>query len=1499
MEKINNRDLLYKKTVVSPIDVIGILDDDFAADPLLVIHKIVNKYNKKIYQGFINEKIINGFYTVLCYEYNLKIDSTVSAAPVFDKSFFKNIVKYINENYEKEPREFIKIFYEIIVLQLKLYCSESELSNLCQDFIEHQSSIKDNNIEVYYQVIECFVDALWLKAPINHQELMGVCLLILEEVKCWFKKFERTDWKLFISLIMKVLQVFDHKIILESLWTMSGSNDWEKSLTFLSILIENILALPSDEMSSLNRDYCCAETLWQLIAQGLRSPVEQYRKQGLYCMKTILDFLDTRELPPAVSEIIPFIRCPKYGQEPAIKDLKSKFFLIMESLEEKQAHLVTPVLGHLERLIQLHVDHQSCANCFDSKWIQCIFERVLSHKTNGVIKSGVITLLQMDPRIYNEDLVTLLLNSLNATFIYDNPTPEPEPLVVKELAELFVKAESSQVALINQFVFLASTISWTPIPLFYVMSSLRKAGLMLNDPVECNVFTENELNSLESITDKYLNTQTSSLRNFFRDLIATVIFRFSIEPSLDSLAKIYHLFTRNEILHHSSISYCLLHKYIRNKLSTVAADDFVASGCHSLSGGKKINVKSSAQMMAILYDAGKIFPSSGSLSLEAFATTVNSLINLESRPYADKNNYLQAISLLSHFLNYFVQYDGHDDHKKMIYNKFILHIKSVLAFVVKTSKQTDNSLMEVEIYTQCFQVILKFFKKCDWFCPGDIWDYFDKIQDDTRQIIDHQSNDNQPINKIKLLFGLNILASIAEVVLLPNGLALQTMINLCQRPLISSDSQSNDRKVASDCYQLIAKIIYCLLAKSIQLDDNQEVLLSLIKLVDWGKESVICPVMKSLTSLVERRREFLIKDVSLVKSLVDDSWVNLWEMKRDSLFWESSICFIDCLMAIDALSDCLSMGVDAKNYVGKMNSRSQDIMGLKSLLWNRFRIPATNAINYWELIISNFVDGNSGRGDRKMEQQTYVFMLNNFSFKYCYYSNRYLDHYKYIYIDAFLRAELIFLFIAPVKANPDLFPEIEDRVVSVLLSALKAHQGKRYYGDSSLHRMKHRVMQLLLVIHPCLKEKSLMEIHEVIGECLIVESNQPTVRMMQEWLLIKLYLDYPEMVNKLWGLLERAKEERPGSITSIASIIYHVSKNISDENQQLFIKDAIYKLLSCAFSQQFVVRLYCQTVLSKLFDMIPSSEISNYDNLKKSIDESLLRGNMYKNSMKLSEDFYFTKFDPLKNYTLTTIFYDVPRLLNMAKDEWLLPEMLKEIFVDAPYEYERNIHIKINNEHTLENLQLPSQMTKTRCQELDEEDISSSDSATDVQKKMIPWKSIIPFDGDSTGITTLRRQKLADDAGLIVVASLIDSMANLGGLARTSEIFCAKQLVLGNMKYVENKEFQVLSVSAEKWVQITEVKAHELRDYLLEKSSLGWKIVGAEQTANSVCLTDMEFDKKTVLVLGNEKSGMPANLIPLMDVCVEIPQAGVVRSLNVHVTGAICMWQYAQQYIFK
>ena len=50
-----------------------------------------------------------------------------------------------------------------------------------------------------------------------------------------------------------------------------------------------------------------------------------------------------------------------------------------------------------------------------------------------------------------------------------------------------------------------------------------------------------------------------------------------------------------------------------------------------------------------------------------------------------------------------------------------------------------------------------------------------------------------------------------------------------------------------------------------------------------------------------------------------------------------------------------------------------------------------------------------------------------------------------------------------------------------------------------------------------------------------------------------------------------------------------------------------------------------------------------------------------------------------------------------------------------------------------------------------------------------------------------------------------------------------------------------------------------------------------------------------MLVLGREREGIPAGILALLDATVEIPQLGIIRSLNVHVSGAIAMFEYTRQ----
>lgn len=183
--------------------------------------------------------------------------------------------------------------------------------------------------------------------------------------------------------------------------------------------------------------------------------------------------------------------------------------------------------------------------------------------------------------------------------------------------------------------------------------------------------------------------------------------------------------------------------------------------------------------------------------------------------------------------------------------------------------------------------------------------------------------------------------------------------------------------------------------------------------------------------------------------------------------------------------------------------------------------------------------------------------------------------------------------------------------------------------------------------------------------------------------------------------------------------------------------------------------------------------------------------------------------------------------------------------------------------------------------------------ASGLQRKFVPLAPPLPPDEDRAAAmeSAVQRRRLP----LVMVASLVDKTPNLAGLCRTCEVFNCEAVCLANSKITRDPSFQSISVTAEKWLPIREVPRAAVRDYLLEMRAKGYAIVGIEQTHCSRQLDEFHFQPNTVLVLGAEKEGIDAELLPLMDACVEIPQAGQLRSLNVHVSGSLVVWEYTRQ----
>ncbi|KAM9953052.1 hypothetical protein ACTFIR_008110 [Dictyostelium discoideum] len=197
---------------------------------------------------------------------------------------------------------------------------------------------------------------------------------------------------------------------------------------------------------------------------------------------------------------------------------------------------------------------------------------------------------------------------------------------------------------------------------------------------------------------------------------------------------------------------------------------------------------------------------------------------------------------------------------------------------------------------------------------------------------------------------------------------------------------------------------------------------------------------------------------------------------------------------------------------------------------------------------------------------------------------------------------------------------------------------------------------------------------------------------------------------------------------------------------------------------------------------------------------------------------------------------------------------------------------------------------------------STEEDILDFQRRITPWQWVNKLEEHhqiSSGNSSNSKNSKKSRQSIIVCGTLIENTPNIAGLIRTCEIFNVEEVAIPNNKLLSDPQFQRVSVSAEKWVPTIEVTKPNLLDYLKLKKKQGYSILGVEQTSQSKRLSSFQFPNKCLLLLGQEQNGIPAEYLSIIDYAVEIEQLGQIRSLNVHVSGSIVIWEYTQQQILK
>lgn len=118
--------------------------------------------------------------------------------------------------------------------------------------------------------------------------------------------------------------------------------------------------------------------------------------------------------------------------------------------------------------------------------------------------------------------------------------------------------------------------------------------------------------------------------------------------------------------------------------------------------------------------------------------------------------------------------------------------------------------------------------------------------------------------------------------------------------------------------------------------------------------------------------------------------------------------------------------------------------------------------------------------------------------------------------------------------------------------------------------------------------------------------------------------------------------------------------------------------------------------------------------------------------------------------------------------------------------------------------------------------------------------------------------------------------------------------MLADLRVSRTAAFKNLAASAHHWQPLRECAIAQLSPWLAQQA--GYTRVALAADATATPLAEFAFPKRSILVLGQELTGIPADIVAQCDCTITIPQFGLVESLNVQTAGAIAIYEYVRQH---
>ena len=160
-------------------------------------------------------------------------------------------------------------------------------------------------------------------------------------------------------------------------------------------------------------------------------------------------------------------------------------------------------------------------------------------------------------------------------------------------------------------------------------------------------------------------------------------------------------------------------------------------------------------------------------------------------------------------------------------------------------------------------------------------------------------------------------------------------------------------------------------------------------------------------------------------------------------------------------------------------------------------------------------------------------------------------------------------------------------------------------------------------------------------------------------------------------------------------------------------------------------------------------------------------------------------------------------------------------------------------------------------------------------------------------VDILEKQENPDTPGLILLLDHITDVRNMGAIARTAECTGVGALVVPDHGSAAMNE-DAVKTSSGALLRLPVCREQNLKTVVNLVKQYGFQVVAATEKG-AVHYREVDFKKPTMLIMGNEETGISGDLLKLCDVRAKLPIVGNVSSLNVSVAAGVFMYESLEQ----